>query len=130
MFEESVSIGHILPMLIAKKLPMPINRYMSTSYPFIVVSFHCFFFRFCYRLHINHAVSFFLSFYSSQARWLVKVILSCVRFMISCDQCEDWFHGDCVGISLQQGRKMEENNEEYICPKCHKVSLCTFEISF
>ncbi|CAK8683780.1 unnamed protein product [Clavelina lepadiformis] len=40
------------------------------------------------------------------------------RFMISCDECEDWFHGDCVGITLACGKKMEQNNEEYVCPAC------------
>ena len=43
------------------------------------------------------------------------------RFMISCDQCEEWFHGDCVGITLQRGRRMEQDGEEYVCPKCVKV---------
>ncbi|XP_078480954.1 uncharacterized protein LOC100185461 [Ciona intestinalis] len=44
------------------------------------------------------------------------------RFMISCDVCEDWFHGDCVGISLQRGKKMEQKQEDYICPNCIKKS--------
>nr|CAB3238001.1 death-inducer obliterator 1 [Phallusia mammillata] len=42
------------------------------------------------------------------------------RFMISCDKCEEWFHGDCVGITLQRGKKMEEKGEEYVCPQCVK----------
>ncbi|KAM4610598.1 death-inducer obliterator 1 [Polymixia lowei] len=40
------------------------------------------------------------------------------RFMISCDRCQEWFHGDCVGISEAQGRKMERKGQEYICPSC------------
>uniref|UniRef100_H2ZCM5 PHD-type domain-containing protein n=1 Tax=Ciona savignyi TaxID=51511 RepID=H2ZCM5_CIOSA len=44
------------------------------------------------------------------------------RFMISCDICEDWFHGDCVGITLQRGKKMEEKHQEYVCPNCLQKS--------
>lgn len=38
--------------------------------------------------------------------------------MICCDICQDWFHGDCVGISATQGRKMEKEGQEYVCPPC------------
>ncbi|XP_026553160.1 death-inducer obliterator 1 isoform X2 [Pseudonaja textilis] len=40
------------------------------------------------------------------------------RFMICCDRCEEWFHGDCVGISEARGRLLERNAEDYICPNC------------
>ncbi|XP_078093031.1 death-inducer obliterator 1-like isoform X2 [Mustelus asterias] len=40
------------------------------------------------------------------------------RFMICCDRCEEWFHGDCVGISMARGRLLERNGEDYICPDC------------
>uniref|UniRef100_A0A3B4BH09 PHD-type domain-containing protein n=1 Tax=Periophthalmus magnuspinnatus TaxID=409849 RepID=A0A3B4BH09_9GOBI len=39
-------------------------------------------------------------------------------FMICCDRCEEWFHGDCVGITEARGRLMERNGEDYICPNC------------
>ena len=38
--------------------------------------------------------------------------------MICCDQCEEWYHGDCVGISVGQGKRMEREGKEYICPVC------------
>jgi hypothetical protein len=38
--------------------------------------------------------------------------------MICCDRCEEWFHGDCVGISEARGRLLERNGEDYICPNC------------
>ena len=38
--------------------------------------------------------------------------------MICCDLCEDWFHGECVGISIHKGREMEKTGEEWCCDKC------------
>uniref|UniRef100_A0A3Q0QPE3 Death inducer-obliterator 1 n=1 Tax=Amphilophus citrinellus TaxID=61819 RepID=A0A3Q0QPE3_AMPCI len=40
------------------------------------------------------------------------------RFMICCDICQEWFHGECVGVSETQGRQMEKKGQEYICPPC------------
>ena len=46
------------------------------------------------------------------------VFVHLCRFMICCDHCEDWFHGMCVGITMAQGRQMEKDGQEYVCPKC------------
>ena len=35
---------------------------------------------------------------------------------ISCDYCEDWFHGNCIGIN----EKGAEGVEKYKCPNCRK----------
>ncbi|XP_006010803.1 PHD finger protein 3 isoform X2 [Latimeria chalumnae] len=40
------------------------------------------------------------------------------RFMVGCGRCDDWFHGDCVGLSLSQAQQMEQEDKEYICMKC------------
>ncbi|XP_064154606.1 death-inducer obliterator 1 isoform X1 [Anguilla rostrata] len=40
------------------------------------------------------------------------------RFMICCDRCEEWFHGDCVGITEAHGRLLERNRKDYTCPNC------------
>eukprot|EP01113_Clastostelium_recurvatum_P032091 TRINITY_DN4075_c0_g1_i4.p1 TRINITY_DN4075_c0_g1~~TRINITY_DN4075_c0_g1_i4.p1 ORF type:complete len:880 (+),score=286.66 TRINITY_DN4075_c0_g1_i4:290-2641(+) len=37
-------------------------------------------------------------------------------FMICCDGCDEWYHGECVGISEKEGKKMKT----YTCPKCIK----------
>ena len=37
-------------------------------------------------------------------------------FMIGCDQCDDWYHPACVGLTEQQANKIKK----YICPRCCK----------
>ncbi|KAB5560089.1 hypothetical protein GE09DRAFT_962291 [Coniochaeta sp. 2T2.1] len=37
------------------------------------------------------------------------------RFMIACDRCEDWFHGDCIGMDKYTGENLVQR---YICPRC------------
>lgn len=38
--------------------------------------------------------------------------------MVGCGRCDDWFHGDCVGLSLCQAQQMGEEDKEYVCVKC------------
>ncbi|XP_058517726.1 PHD finger protein 3 isoform X5 [Ochotona princeps] len=38
--------------------------------------------------------------------------------MVGCGRCDDWFHGDCVGLSLTQAQQMGEEDKEYVCVKC------------
>lgn len=40
------------------------------------------------------------------------------RFMVGCGRCDDWFHGDCVGLDLAKVREMEEEDQMYVCLKC------------
>lgn len=40
------------------------------------------------------------------------------RFMICCDSCGEWYHGECVGISVTEGKRMEKTGQDYICAKC------------
>ncbi|KAI1379159.1 hypothetical protein F4677DRAFT_410779 [Hypoxylon crocopeplum] len=37
------------------------------------------------------------------------------RWMISCDVCEDWFHGECVTLDKDIGEKLVER---FVCPNC------------
>lgn len=43
--------------------------------------------------------------------------------MISCDQCGDWFHGNCVDVTEEAGKLMEESNKSFVCSKCKKTGM-------
>lgn len=50
---------------------------------------------------------------------IIMISFGCLpRFMICCDQCEEWYHGSCVGISVSQGKRMEREGRDYTCPIC------------
>lgn len=49
---------------------------------------------------------------------LLQHTRSAFRFMVGCGRCDDWFHGDCVGLDLTKVREMEEEDEMYVCLKC------------
>ena len=40
------------------------------------------------------------------------------QFMIQYNQCGEWMHGSCVGVSHSQGQQLEENSENFLCPLC------------
>lgn len=47
-------------------------------------------------------------------------------FMIACDECEDWFHGPCVGVSESRADRVNK----FVCLRCslsktHKASAST-----
>lgn len=44
------------------------------------------------------------------------------RWMICCENCEDWFHGECVHISKDVGEALIER---FVCPGCSKGNLVT-----
>lgn len=41
---------------------------------------------------------------------------SSLRFYIGCDLCTNWYHGDCVGITEKEAKKMDD----YICVECKR----------
>lgn len=41
------------------------------------------------------------------------------RFMIACDICEDWFHGECVDIDKDVGENLIHR---FVCPNCRDES--------
>ncbi len=39
-------------------------------------------------------------------------------FMIRCDQCDSWFHGECVGVTRTLAKRLNIIKYEWICPRC------------
>ena len=64
-----------------------------------------------------------ISFYFNDDRYHISFVFYNLRFMISCDQCGGWFHGECVEITEEAGKSMEENNESFVCPKCQQPGM-------
>uniref|UniRef100_A0AAR5PPQ8 Nucleosome-remodeling factor subunit NURF301 n=1 Tax=Dendroctonus ponderosae TaxID=77166 RepID=A0AAR5PPQ8_DENPD len=63
-----------------------------------------------------------------QARETQKLYCLCQQpyddsqFYICCDNCQDWFHGRCVGILQSEA----DNIDEYVCPRCQKNSSVNY----
>ena len=52
----------------------------------------------------------------------VKVYCTCRMpegsdFMVCCDRCSEWYHGDCVTVP-QEIRKNQNNEVVWQCPRC------------
>ncbi|KAG5980997.1 hypothetical protein E4U55_003415 [Claviceps digitariae] len=44
------------------------------------------------------------------------------RWMICCERCEDWFHGECINMNKEIG---EHLIEKFICPNCATEEVVT-----
>ncbi|KAJ2952773.1 hypothetical protein O0L34_g7133 [Tuta absoluta] len=40
------------------------------------------------------------------------------KFYVGCEHCSNWFHGDCVGVTEEMSKTMEE----YVCPDCRRAA--------
>lgn len=40
--------------------------------------------------------------------------------MIQCDGCQEWYHGECVNVSPEMARRMDEKGQQYFCPNCQR----------
>ena len=65
----------------------------------------------------NHLIDMYLFIYLFV--YLSICLYSLDRFMICCDRCGEWYHGDCVGISVAEGKRMERNGQDYLCINCN-----------
>ncbi|KAL6477040.1 hypothetical protein MHYP_G00155390 [Metynnis hypsauchen] len=45
------------------------------------------------------------------------------KFYIGCDLCSNWYHGECVGITEKEAKKMDD----YICTECKRAQEGTSE---
>jgi len=50
-------------------------------------------------------------------------LLIVARFMIACDQCGSWFHGNCMEINEDMAASMEMENIPFVCPECKKPGM-------
>lgn len=41
------------------------------------------------------------------------------RFYVGCDKCDNWFHGECIGIT----EEISKDLPEYICDDCKDDKL-------
>ncbi|XP_061383431.1 nucleosome-remodeling factor subunit NURF301 isoform X4 [Danaus plexippus] len=39
------------------------------------------------------------------------------KFYVGCEHCSNWFHGDCVGVTEEMSKTMEE----YVCTECRRA---------
>ena len=44
------------------------------------------------------------------------------RWMICCERCEDWFHGECINMSKEIGENLIER---FVCPNCTIGNIAT-----
>jgi len=39
-------------------------------------------------------------------------------FMICCDECDYWYHGECVQVTPTLAKQLDIIGYEWICPRC------------
>ena len=44
--------------------------------------------------------------------------------MICCDQCGEWYHGSCVGVTKNEGKKIAASNQQWMCSVCVEKGPC------
>ncbi|TPX66245.1 hypothetical protein SpCBS45565_g04601 [Spizellomyces sp. 'palustris'] len=40
-----------------------------------------------------------------------------IEFWIACDECDRWYHGQCVGLTQKRARRLDR----YVCPSCEEA---------
>ena len=63
---------------------------------------------------------------SNQPNFNVNKITYCTcrkegtDFMICCDQCGEWYHYRCIGMSKEEGRRMSDEDIPFVCETCRQ----------
>ena len=42
------------------------------------------------------------------------------RFMVACDQCGTWYHGDCIDVTEDIIQSMNKKDDPFVCQQCKK----------
>ena len=54
--------------------------------------------------------------------------------MISCDRHGEnynvWYHYDCLGLTMEEGRRIGASGEEFLCPSHHLIQNNSHDVSF
>ena len=56
------------------------------------------------------------------------------RLMICCDQqgenCNVWYHYDCLGLTMEESRRIGASGEGFVCPSCCLIQNNSHDASF
>ena len=56
------------------------------------------------------------------------------RLMICCDRkgedCCVWYNYDCLGLTIEEGRRIEASDEDFVCPSCRRIQSDPTDPSF
>jgi hypothetical protein len=73
--------------------------------------------------HAQHATRMILSNIHNRPSYCLE---SCAHgrvedgsFMVGCDVCDNWYHGDCVGVSKDEAATMDN----WTCPRCKATEM-------
>ena len=47
---------------------------------------------------------------------------ACKTGVIACDECDQWLHKECVGMSTTLFTRLGDSSDPWICPQCKKVN--------
>ena len=48
--------------------------------------------------------------------------------MICCDQCGEWYHYRCIGMSQEEGRRMSDEDMQFVCETCRQPNDTDHEL--
>ena len=70
--------------------------------------------------HAQHSTRMILNHIHNKPSYCIE---ACTRgrvedgsFMVGCDHCDGWYHGECVGVSKDAACQLES----YVCPLCRE----------